>query len=74
MCEAEFTTATGAGAGEYIIKTVKVSEAVAGGSEDKVAMLVAGFNAADTNNAVAKVIEGVVSDVGTEQVYPIVAA
>jgi len=69
MCEAEFTTATGAGAGQYIIKTVESPY-----DATKVAMLVAGYNAADTTNAVAKATEGVASDVGTEQVYPITTA
>jgi len=69
MCEAAFTTATGAGAGQYIIKTVASPY-----DATKTAMLVAGYNAADTTNAVAKAIEGVDSTIDTEQVYPIVAA
>lgn len=69
MCTDAFTTATGAGAGQYIIKTVASPY-----NAEKVAMLVAGYNAADTTNAVAKALEGVASDVGTSQVYPITSA
>jgi len=74
LCTDAFTTATGVGAGQYIIKIVKASEAVTGGSEDKVAMLVAGYNAADTTTAVAKALEGVDATVDTEQIYPITTA
>ena len=69
LCEAEFTTATGVGSGQYIIKTVTSPE-----NDNKVAMLVAGYDASDTVNAVAKAIAGVTSDVDSEQVYPIVSA
>lgn len=66
MCTSAFTEATGVGMGQYIIKTVTSPY-----SDDKVAMLVAGYDATDTINAVAKAAEGVTSDVDTEQVYPI---
>jgi len=69
ICTADFTTKTGVGAGQYIIKTVTSPY-----DEDQIAMLVAGYAAADTVNAVNKALEGVTSDVGTEQVYPIVSA
>ena len=69
ICTADFTTKTGVGAGQYIIKTVESPY-----NSDKVAMLVAGYAAADTVNAVDKALEGATSDSGTEQVYPIVSA
>jgi len=69
ICTAAFTEKTGVGAGQYIIKTVESPY-----NSDKVAMLVAGYAAADTVNAVAKAVEGVVSDKDTSQVYPIVSA
>ncbi len=73
-CTSAFTDATGVGAGQYLIKTVMASEAVTGGSESKVAMLVAGYSAADTVNAVATAKDSVDSTAGTEQVYPIASA
>jgi len=72
LCEAAFTDATEVSAGQYIIKTI--ASPYAAGDSGKVAMLVAGYNAADTTNAVAKALEGVTSDVGTSQVYPITTA
>ena len=69
LCTSAFTDKTGVGAGQYIIKTVASPYATE--SSGKVAMLVAGYNAADTVNAVAKALEGVDSTVDTEQVYPI---
>ena len=66
LCTSDFTDKTGAGVGQYIIKTVASPY-----SEDKVAMLVAGYEAAETELAVAKALEGVKADAGTEQVYPI---
>jgi len=69
-CGSDFTAATGVGAGQHIIKAVKTSEAVEGGSEDKVAVLVAGYESADTVNAVNRLKEGHVTDVGTEAIYP----
>jgi len=64
ICEADFTTKTGVGVGQYIIKTV-----VSPYNEDKIAMLVAGFEAAETISAVNKAMEGVSTDVG-EKIYP----
>jgi len=72
LCEADFTTKTGGvGAGQYIIKTVKSPY-----NENKIAMLVAGYHAADTISAVNKVLstEGVTTDADTSQIYPIVTA
>lgn len=69
LCTSDFTAKTNTGEGQYIIKSVKSPY-----SDNKVAMLVAGYEAADTVNAVKKVMEGVDSDAGTEQVYPIASA
>jgi uncharacterized Zn-binding protein involved in type VI secretion len=71
LCAAAFTDKTGVGAGQYIIKTVASPYAAA--DSGKIAMLIAGYDAADTVNAVAKALEGATSDVDTEQVYPITA-
>jgi len=71
-CEAAFTAATNVGAGQYIIKTIASPYAAA--DSGKVAMLVAGYNAADTTTAVNKAADGVTSDIDTEQVYPITSA
>jgi len=68
MCTSAFTDATGVDVNQYIIKTVTSPY-----SDDKVAMLVAGYEAADTINAVNTAADGVASDVDTEQVYPITA-
>ena len=68
ICTTAFTEKTGVGAGQYIIKTVESPY-----NSDKIAMLVAGYEAADTVNAVAKAVEGVTSDKDTSQVYPIVS-
>ena len=70
LCTSDFTDATGVGAGQYIIKTVTSPL-----NDATVAMLVAGYDAADTTSAVAKALEGgLVTDAGTETVYPIVGA
>ena len=69
LCGSAFTDVTGVGSNQYIIKTVTSPWA-----NDKVAMLVAGYEAADTANAVRKAMEGATSDVDTQQVYPIVSA
>jgi hypothetical protein len=66
LCGSAFTDSTGVGAGQYIIKTVTSPWA-----NDKVAMLVAGYEAADTVNAVRRAMEGASSDVGSESIYPI---
>ena len=69
LCGSAFTDATDVGPTQYLIKTVQSPW-----SADKVAMLVAGYEAGDTVNAVRKAMEGATSDVDTEQVYPIVSA
>jgi len=64
-CGEAFSAATNVGAGQYLIE-VGASPVNA----NKMAMLVAGYNAADTESAVTKVLEGSMStDVGS-QVYP----
>jgi len=68
LCTDAFTEKTGVGPGQYIIKTIASPYAAA--DSGKVAMLVAGYEAAETKLAVAKVLEGVTSDVDTEQIYP----
>jgi len=70
VCGADFTTETQVSNGGYIIKSVASPY-----NEDKVAMLVAGYDAADTINAVkrAMVIDGVSTDAGKEEVYPVVS-
>jgi len=69
LCDSAFTDKTNVGVNQYLIKSI-----VSPYSDDKIALLVAGYEAADTKNAVDKAIEGVITEVGTEQVYPIVAA
>jgi len=49
MCGPSFTTASGVGAGQFIIKSYDA--AAAGGTAGKVALLVAGYDAADTEKA-----------------------
>lgn len=69
LCTSSFTDATGVGAGQYVIKTVQSPW-----SSDKIATLVAGYEASDTVNAVKKAMEGVTTNVGSDQVYPIASA
>jgi hypothetical protein len=69
LCAADFTEKTQVGAGQYIIKTIASPY-----NADKVAMLVAGFNADDTETAVKKVLTGVVSDKDSSKIYPEVSA
>jgi len=69
LCTEAFTAKTGAGVGQWIIKTVASPYAAA--DSGKIAMLVAGYNAADTTNAVNTAADGALTDIDTEQVYPI---
>ena len=66
ICGADFTTATQVGASQYIIKTVKSPY-----NDAKIAVLVAGYEAVDTINAVDTLLEGAKTDVDSSQVYPI---
>lgn len=68
-CGSDFTTATNVGTGQYLIKSV-----VSPYNAEKTAILVAGYEAADTKNAVGKLKEVHATDVGTSEVYPRVAA
>ncbi len=71
-CEAAWTTATTAGAGKYIIKVF--ASPYAASDSGKIAMLVAGYNAADTTTAVNKVLaDKPATDVGTAIVGPTTA-
>ena len=63
-CGDEFTTSTGVGAGQYLIKTIASPYA-----SDKIAMLVAGYNAADTSAGVQKVKTNISTEVGYSEVY-----
>ena len=69
VCGEDFTALTETGVGQYLIKVVESPYNAA-----KVAMLVAGYQAADTTNAVAKVKEGVNTDAGSSNVYPMASA
>lgn len=70
LCGESFTAKTGVAANGYLIEVVASPV-----NAQKVAMLVAGYEAADTVNAVAKVKEGgVATTVGTKVVYPVAAA
>jgi len=68
VCGADFTTKTSVDAGKYLIQSIASPY-----NTGKVAVLVAGYEAADTKNAVLKLKEGVVTDVGTKIVGPTVA-
>ena len=71
VCGEDFTALTGVAAGKYLIEVVASPYATA----DKIAMLVAGYDAAETTLAVAKVKEGEVSTaVGTKLILPQAAA
>ena len=64
-CGASFTAETGVAADQFLIKIVDAAKA--GGSSGKIAMLVAGYEAADTTKAVKYLTtETVASDSGTE--------
>jgi hypothetical protein len=68
VCGADFTTKTSVDAGKYLIQSVASPY-----NTGKVAVLVAGYEAAETKNAVLKLKEGVATDVGTKIVGPTVA-
>ena len=64
-CGADFTTLTGVDAGKYIIQAVASPY-----NAEKTAVLIAGYEAAETKLAAAKLKEGIATDVGTKTVYP----
>ena len=70
VCGEEFTTLTGVSAGKYLIQV-----AASDYNAEKLAMLVAGYDAAETTLGVAKVKEGTVATtVGTKEILPQAAA
>ena len=70
LCASAFTEKTLVGVNQYIIKTVASPYNAA-----KVAILVAGYEGADTLSAAKLVAEKTVkTDIGTSQVYPIASA
>lgn len=69
LCGAEFTAKTTVGPGQYLIKTVKSPY-----NEAKLAVLVAGYESADTTNAVGKLKEGAKTESGETIVGPQLSA
>ncbi len=70
VCGDAFAALTNAGAGKYLIQVAKSPY-----NDAKIAMLVAGYDAADTTTAVAKVKEGKeLTTVGSKTVYPLATA
>ncbi|MBU0467424.1 MAG: hypothetical protein ABIG37_01990 [Nanoarchaeota archaeon] len=69
LCGEDFTAKTNVDAGKYLIKAVASPY-----NSAKVAVLVAGYEAAETKLAVAKLKESHATDIGTEAVYPQTAA
>jgi len=67
-CGEAFTDATGVEDGESIIKTIESPW-----NEDKVAVLVAGYNADETEDAVGRLMDDHSTEVDTEVIYPIEA-
>ena len=70
LCGEAFTAVTNVAEGGYIVKVVESPY-----NAVKVAMLVAGYEAADTTAAAkrAMVIDGVDTTVGSEEIYPVSA-
>jgi len=68
VCGADFTALTQVGSSQYIIKTVTSPY-----NSANIAVLVAGYEAVDTINAVDTLLEGAKTDVNSSQVYPIAA-
>ncbi len=69
ICGADFTAKTNVGAGQYLLKAVQSPY-----NTGKVAMLVAGYEAANTASAAAKLKEGHDTTVGTSKIYPVTSA
>jgi len=69
VCGEDFTAKTNVGAGQYLVQAVASPYNAA-----KTAVLVAGYDAADTKNAVTKLKEGHPTDVGTSNIYPVTSA
>jgi hypothetical protein len=68
VCGADFTTKTKVDAGKYIVKSFASPFA-----SGKVAVLVAGYESAQTVDAVTKLKEGLATDVGSEKIGPTAA-
>jgi len=68
LCGDDFTAKTRVSAGGYIIKVVESPY-----NDKKIAMLVAGYHAADTQNAVRALSTTTRTDKGTEETYPVVS-
>ena len=69
ICGADFTTKTQVSSGQFIIKSVASPY-----NSDKIAVLVAGYDAANTISAVDQLLSGAATDVGTSDVYPKLSA
>jgi hypothetical protein len=69
ICGAAWTSKTNVGAGQYLLKAMESPY-----NEDKVAVLVAGYEATNTVSAADKLVEGHATDVGTSNIYPITSA
>jgi hypothetical protein len=69
VCGADFTSKTNVGPGQYLLKAVASPY-----NSGKTAMLVAGYEAAQTVSAVAKLKEGHMTDTGTSNIYPVTSA
>jgi hypothetical protein len=69
ICGSDWTAKTNVGPGQYLLKAVESPW-----NKDKTAMLVAGYEAAQTTSAVAKLKESHATDTGTENIYPITSA
>ena len=69
ICGADFTAKTNVGAGQYMLKAMESPW-----NTGKIAMLVAGYEAANTASAAAKLKEGHATDKGTSNVYPVTSA
>ena len=68
VCGSDFSDLTNVGAGQYLIQVFANPWAAA--DSGKIAMLVAGYNAADTTNAAAAAKDGVTTDLDTTMVGP----
>ncbi|MGV8151663.1 MAG: hypothetical protein ACP5OG_01150 [Candidatus Nanoarchaeia archaeon] len=72
LCGEAWTAKTQVGAGQYLIKSI--ASPYADATSGKVAMLVAGYEAADTTAAVTKaMLSTTATDIGTEIIGPVTA-
>jgi len=68
ICGADFTAQTSVGAGQYLLKSMESPY-----NSDRIAMLVAGYEAPQTVTAAEKLKEGHATDVGTSNIYPVLS-